>query len=39
MVGCCKLSLYADGLVMGMRFIFGDDRNDVHVNHVFDLWQ
>ena len=25
MVGCCKLSLYANGLVMGMRFILGDD--------------
>ena len=24
MVGCCKL-LYANGLVMSMRFIFGDD--------------
>ena len=25
MVGYCKLSLYADGLVMNMRFIFGND--------------
>ena len=25
MVGCCKLSLYAKGLVMSMRFIFDDD--------------
>ena len=26
MVGCCKLLLYyANGLVMSMRFIFGDD--------------
>ena len=25
MVGCCKLSLYANGLVMSMRFIFGND--------------
>ena len=25
MVGCCKLSLYASGLVMRIRFIFGDD--------------
>ena len=25
MFGCCKLSLYANGLVMSMRFIFGDD--------------
>ena len=24
-VGCCKLSLYANGLVMSMRFIFDDD--------------
>ena len=29
MVGCCKLSLYANGLVMNMRFIFGEDCNDV----------
>ena len=25
MVGCCKLLLYAKGIVMSMRFIFGDD--------------
>ena len=25
MVGCCKLSLCANGLVMSMQFIFGDD--------------
>ena len=25
MVGCCKLSLHASGLVMSIRFIFGDD--------------
>ena len=25
MVGCGKLSLYGNGLVMSMRFIFGDD--------------
>ena len=25
MVECSKLSLYANGLVMSMRFIFGDD--------------
>ena len=25
MVGCCKLLLYANGLVMSMRFIFCDD--------------
>ena len=25
MVGCCKLSLYANDLVMSMRFIFGED--------------
>ena len=25
MVECSKLSLYANGLVMCMRFIFGDD--------------
>ena len=22
-----------------MRFIFGDDWNDVHVNHSYDIWQ
>ena len=25
MVGCCKLSLYANGLVMSLGFNFGDD--------------
>ena len=25
MVGCCKLSLYANGLVMSIWFIFGHD--------------
>ena len=25
MVGCCKLPLYANALVMSMQFIFGDD--------------
>ena len=25
MVGCCKLSLYANALAMSMQFIFGDD--------------
>ena len=39
MVGCCNLSLYTNGLVMSMRFIFGDDWNDCYVNHFFDLWQ
>ena len=29
MVWSCKLSLYANGLVMSIRFIFGDDRNDL----------
>ena len=29
MVGCCKLSLYANKLVMSMRFVFGDDWKDV----------
>ena len=24
-VGCCKLTLYANGLVMSVRFVFGDD--------------
>ena len=24
---------------MSMRSIFGDDGNDVHDNHFFDLWQ
>ena len=35
MVGCCKLSLYANGLVMSMRFIFGDDWNDVPCKSLF----
>ena len=39
MVGCCKLLLYANGLVMSMRFIFCDDSNDCYVNHFFDLRQ
>ena len=25
MVGCCKILLYANGILMSMRFIFGDD--------------
>ena len=25
MIGCCKLSLYANVLAMSMQFIFGDD--------------
>ena len=25
MVGCCKLLLHANGIVMGIRFIFGGD--------------
>ena len=29
MVGCCKLSLCANGLVVSVQFIFGDDWNDV----------
>ena len=29
MVGCCNLSLYTNGLVMSMQFIFGDDSNEV----------
>ena len=24
-VGCCKLTLYVNGLVMSVRFVFGDD--------------
>ena len=36
MVGCCKLSLYANGLVMSMRFIFG---NNAPWKSLFDLWQ
>ena len=35
MVVCCKLSLYANGLVMSMRFIFGDDWNDVPCKSFF----
>ena len=25
MIGCCKLSLYANALAVSMQFIFGDD--------------
>ena len=32
MVECSKLSLYANGLVMSMRFIFGDDWNEARLN-------
>ena len=41
MVGFCKLSLYVSGLVMSMRFIFGDDWSDVSCKSllIFDLWQ
>ena len=35
MLGYCKLSLYADGLVMSMRFIFGNDWNDVPCKSLF----
>ena len=35
MVWCCKLSLYANGLVRSMGFIFGDDWNDVPCNSLF----
>ena len=35
MVGCCKLSLYPNGLVMSMSFIFGDDLNDVPCKSLF----
>ena len=35
LVWCCKLSLYANGLVRSMGFIFGDDRNDVPCNSLF----
>ena len=35
MVGCCKLSLYPNGLVMSMWFIFGDDLNDVPCKSLF----
>ena len=38
-VGCCKLSLYANCLVMSIRFIFSDDWMTCPFNHVFDLWQ
>ena len=39
MVGCFKLSLYESGSCDDMRFIFGDDWNDMHVNNFLDLWQ
>ena len=29
MVGCCKLLFYANVFVMSIRFIFGDDGNNV----------
>ena len=35
MVGCCKLLLYANCLVMSMWFIFGDDCNDVPCKALF----
>ena len=35
MVKFCKLSLYANGLVMCMQFIFGDDWNDVSCKSLF----
>ena len=38
-VGFCKLTLYANGLVMSVRFIFGDDWNDRPSRSLFDLWQ
>ena len=35
MVGCCKLSLYANDLVMSMRLIFGNNWNDVPCKSFF----
>ena len=35
MVRCCKLFLYANGFVMSMRVIFGDDWNDVPCKITF----
>ena len=35
MVGCCHLSLYTNGLVMSMRFIFDDDSNKVPCKKLF----
>ena len=35
LVWCCKLSLYANGLVRSMGFIFGDDWNEVSCNSFF----
>ena len=35
MAGFCKLSLYANGLVMCMWFIFSDDWNDMSCKSLF----
>ena len=35
MVGCCKLLLYGNDLVMSMRFTFGDDWDDVLCKSLF----
>ena len=35
MVGCCKLLLYANGLVMSIQFIFGDNWNDWSCKSLF----
>ena len=36
MVGCCKLSLYANGLMMSNEAMI---EMTCHVNHSLDLWQ
>ena len=35
MVGCYKLSLFANGSVMSMLFTLGDDRTDVPSKSLF----
>ena len=35
MVGCCKLTFYANGLVMSMQFIFNNDWNDLSCKSLF----
>ena len=39
MVGCCKLSLYADGSCDEHAVFSAMIEMTCHVNHFFDLWQ
>ena len=38
LVWCCKLSLYANDLVMSIQFIFSDDYMMHHVHHISALF-